>query len=93
MIKSKFGTTYEFSITVLTSVLNDIWMNWKYCCDASKKKLPSIDYNESLHYTDDDYWTLVGINKENFDSLCNEIIMRTIPIDQLIWQSVVFLLN
>ena len=58
-------------------MLNDIWINWKYCCDASKKKLPPIDYNESLRYTDDDYWTLVGINKENFDSLCNEIIMRT----------------
>jgi hypothetical protein len=76
LIKNHYEINDSVSTSILTSILDDIWSDWKRCRIALEMKPIPIDYNESLRYTDHDYWTLIGINKNDFNDLCNQIGMR-----------------
>ncbi|CAF2094151.1 unnamed protein product, partial [Rotaria magnacalcarata] len=69
LVKMNCKTMDNISTNILTSMLDDIWSEWKRCSISLQTKPIPIDYNESLRYTDEDYWTLTGIHKEDFDSL------------------------
>ncbi|CAF2934062.1 unnamed protein product [Rotaria sp. Silwood2] len=56
-------------------MLDDIRPDWRRNKALQAKSVP-IDYNQSLRYTDHDYWTPIGINKNDFESIYNQICMR-----------------
>ncbi|CAF2061545.1 unnamed protein product [Rotaria magnacalcarata] len=76
LVKTNHVKVAGISADTFKSMLNDIWSEWKRCNTAFQAKLVAIDFNQSLRYTDHDYWTLVGITKENFNGNCNHLGMR-----------------
>lgn len=77
LIKNYYEINDSVSTSILNSMLDDIWLDWKRCKMALETKPIPIDYNQSLRYTDHDYWTLIGLNKNDFNELCNQMSMRT----------------
>ena len=42
----------------------------------SMKMSPPLSFNNKLLYTDEEYWVLMGICREHFDLLCQQVNMR-----------------
>ncbi|CAF3420891.1 unnamed protein product, partial [Rotaria sp. Silwood2] len=77
IIKKKYPPITSIMINDLMDIINELILQVKNSkSDILIQKKVSISFDDPFQYSDDDYFTLIGIYKSDFDALCEQVKMR-----------------
>lgn len=76
MIKSNYAPIASIIVDDVINIIHELISYVKLTADTFIQKQSSISFDNPLQYSDDDYYVLTGINKSNFDTLCQQVEMR-----------------